>query len=219
MIRVMVVDDQPLIRDGLAALLNLRPELEVVGVASNGMEAYERSVEMKPDIVLMDIRMPQTNGVAGTKLITSKLPHTKVLMLTTFQDSALIFSALEEGASGYLLKDMSADMIANAIRTVQSGGVVLPPEITIHMLRELRSEKERKASESPAVLGDLTNREYDVLRDLGHGKSNKEIAATLCITEGTVKNHVSNIISKLELRDRTQAAVFAVRYGVTTFTE
>ena len=219
MIRVMVVDDQPLIRDGLAALLNLRPELEVVGVASNGMEAYERSVEMKPDIVLMDIRMPQTNGVAGTKLITSKLPHTKVLMLTTFQDSALIFSALEEGASGYLLKDMSADMIANAIRTVQSGGVVLPPEITIHMLRELRSEKERKASESPAVLGDLTNREYDVLRDLGHGKSNKEIAATLCITEGTVKNHVSNIISKLELRDRTQAAVFAVLYGVTTFTE
>ena len=219
MIKVMVVDDQPLIRDGLAALLNLRPELEVVGVASNGMEAYERSVEMKPDIVLMDIRMPETNGVAGTKLITTQLPHTKVLMLTTFQDSDLIFSALEEGASGYLLKDMSADMIANAIRTVQSGGVVLPPEMTIHMLRELRSEKERKASESPAVLGDLTNREYDVLRDLGHGKSNKEIAATLCITEGTVKNHVSNIISKLELRDRTQAAVFAVRYGVTTFTE
>lgn len=219
MIRVIIVDDQPLIRDGLAALLNLRAELEVVGVASNGMEAYERSVEMKPDIVLMDIRMPQTNGAAGTKLITSHLPNTKVLMLTTFQDSELIFSALEEGASGYLLKDMSVDMITNAIMTVQSGGMVLPPEITAQILQELKGEKARKVSTSPTVLGDLTNRERDVLRDLGYGKNNKEIAATLCITEGTVKNHVSNIISKLELRDRTQAAVFAVRYGITTFTE
>lgn len=219
MIRVIIVDDQPLIRDGLAALLNLRTELEVVGVASNGMEAYERSVEMKPDIVLMDIRMPETNGVAGTKLITSHLPNTKVLMLTTFQDSELIFSALEEGASGYLLKDMSVDMITNAIKTVQSGGMVLPPEITAQILQELKGEKARKVSTSPTVLGDLTNRERDVLRDLGYGKNNKEIAATLCITEGTVKNHVSNIISKLELRDRTQAAVFAVRYGITTFTE
>lgn len=219
MIRVIIVDDQPLIRDGLAALLNLRAELEVVGVASNGMEAYERSVEMKPDIVLMDIRMPETNGVAGTKLITSHLPNTKVLMLTTFQDSELIFSALEEGASGYLLKDMSVDMITNAIKTVQSGGMVLPPEITAQILQELKEEKARKVSTSPTVLGDLTNRERDVLRDLGYGKNNKEIAATLCITEGTVKNHVSNIISKLELRDRTQAAVFAVRYGITTFTE
>lgn len=219
MIKVIIVDDQPLIRDGLAALLNLRSELEVVGVASNGMEAYERSVEMEPDIVLMDIRMPQTNGVVGTKMITSQLPNTKVLMLTTFQDSELIFSALEEGASGYLLKDMSADMITNAIKTVQSGGMVLPPEITAQMLQELKGEKERQVSSSPAVLADLTNRERDVLRDLGYGKNNKEIAADLFITEGTVKNHVSNIISKLELRDRTQAAVFAVRYGITTFTE
>ncbi|MFJ7746500.1 response regulator [Peribacillus sp. NPDC097295] len=219
MIKVIIVDDQPLIRDGLAALLNLRPELEVVGVASNGMEAYERSVEMETDIVLMDIRMPRTNGVVGTKMITSQLPNTKVLMLTTFQDSELIFSALEEGASGYLLKDMSADMITNAIKTVQSGGMVLPPEITAQMLQELKGEKERKVSTFPAVLTDLTNRERDVLRDLGFGKNNKEIAADLFITEGTVKNHVSSIISKLELRDRTQAAVFAVRYGVTTFTE
>ena len=219
MIRVIIVDDQALIRDGLAALLNLRPELEVVGVASNGMEAYERSVDMEPDIVLMDIRMPQTNGVVGTKMITAQLPNTKVLMLTTFQDSELIFSALEEGASGYLLKDMSADMITNAIKTVQSGGMVLPPEITAQMLQELKGEKERQVNSSPAVLADLTNRERDVLRDLGYGKNNKEIAADLFITEGTVKNHVSNIISKLELRDRTQAAVFAVRYGITTFTE
>ncbi|MGE7765197.1 response regulator [Peribacillus sp. NPDC096540] len=219
MITVLIVDDQPLIREGLAALLNLRSEIEVIGMESNGLAAYESSLEMEPDIVLMDIRMPGTNGVEGTRLITSQLPNTKVLMLTTFQDSELIFSALEEGASGYLLKDMSADMITNAIKTVQSGGVVLPPEITAQMLQELKRKRETKVSIKPAVLKNLTKREYDVLRNLGYGKNNKEIAATLSITEGTVKNHVSNIISKLELRDRTQAAVFAVRYRITTFSE
>ncbi|MGE7186758.1 response regulator [Peribacillus sp. NPDC006672] len=219
MIRILIADDQPLIREGLAALLNLRPEIEVVGMASDGMEAYESSLEMKPDIVLMDIRMPQTNGVEGTKLITSSLPSTKVLMLTTFQDSELIFSALQEGASGYLLKDMSADMITNAIKTVISGGMVLPPEITAQMLQEIKRKRETIVCVKPAVLQDLTKREHDVLLNLGYGKNNKEIATTLSITEGTVKNHVSNIISKLELRDRTQAAVFAVRYGITTFSE
>ncbi|MGG4267939.1 response regulator [Peribacillus simplex] len=219
MIRVLIVDDQPLIREGLAALLNLRPEIEVVGMASDGMEAYESALEMKPDIVLMDIRMTRTNGVEGTRLITSSLPDTKVLMLTTFQDSELIFSALQEGASGYLLKDMSADMITNGIKTVQSGGMVLPPEITAQMLQEIKRNRETIVSVKPAVLQDLTKREHDVLLNLGYGKNNKEIATTLSITEGTVKNHVSNIISKLELRDRTQAAVFAVRYGITTFSE
>jgi DNA-binding NarL/FixJ family response regulator len=219
MIRVLIVDDQPLIREGLAALLNLRPEIEVVGMASDGMEAYESALEMKPDIVLMDIRMSRTNGVEGTRLITSSLPDTKVLMLTTFQDSELIFSALQEGASGYLLKDMSADMITNAIKTVQSGGMVLPPEITAQMLQEIKRKRETIVCVKPTVLQDLTKREHDVLLNLGYGKNNKEIATTLSITEGTVKNHVSNIISKLELRDRTQAAVFAVRYGITTFSE
>ncbi|MGE6377640.1 response regulator [Peribacillus muralis] len=219
MITVLIADDQSLIREGLAALLNLRPELDVIGLASDGMEAYEISLEIQPDIVLMDIRMPGTNGVEGTRLIASQLPKTKVLVLTTFQDSELIFSALEEGASGYLLKDMSADMITNAIKTVQSGGMVLPPEVTIHMLQELKRNKETRVNIQPAVLRELTKREHDVLRNLGYGKSNKEIAAALSITEGTVKNHVSNIISKLELRDRTQAAVFAVRYRITTFSE
>ncbi|SFC87914.1 two component transcriptional regulator, LuxR family [Bacillus sp. OV322] len=223
MIKVMVVDDQPLIRDGLATLLDLRPELQVAGTAGNGQEAYEKALELKPDIVLMDIRMPVKNGVEGTKMITSNIPSVKTLMLTTFSDSELIFEALSEGASGYLLKDMPTDTIVQAIITVHSGGIVLPPDVTGQMVQELKksrgTEDSGRTSEAPESLHDLTEREHDVLRQLGYGHSNKEIAGILFITEGTVKNHVSNIISKLSLRDRTQAAIFAVRYGIATFPE
>lgn len=221
MIKILIVDDQPLIREGLRALLDLRVEIEVVGTAGDGREAFERAESLNPDIILMDIRMTGTNGVEGTKLITTKYPNIKALMLTTFNDSELIFEALEEGASGYLLKDMPTDTIVQAIKTVQAGGVVLPPEITGQMVKELKKTKETenkvKALQEPESLQELTNRERDVLQKLGYGYSNKEIANILFITEGTVKNHVSNLISKLELRDRTQAAIFAVRYGITTF--
>ncbi|PLR85149.1 response regulator [Bacillus sp. V33-4] len=221
MIKVIIVDDQPLIRDGLATLLGLRPELEIIGTAGDGLEAYEKVKKLNPDIVLMDIRMPGTSGVEGASLITKNTTGTKVLMLTTFKDSALIFTALEEGASGYLLKDMSTDTIVKAIMTVQSGGLVLPPDITAQMLIELKKSRELKSPNervtAPKALDELTERELDVLRQLGYGFSNKEIAATLFITEGTVKNHVSNLINKLGLRDRTQAAIFAVRYGITVF--
>lgn len=223
MIKVMIVDDQPLIRDGLLALLNLRAEIEVVGTAEDGQQAFERAAELNPDIILMDIRMAGMNGVEGTKRITTKFPNMKVLMLTTFNDSELIFEALEEGASGYLLKDMPTDTIVQAIKTVQAGGVVLPPKVTGQMVKELRKikgiENTVKELQVPKSLQDLTNREQDVLEHLGYGYSNKEIANILFITEGTVKNHVSNLINKLELRDRTQAAIFAVRYGITTFTD
>ncbi|WP_419883043.1 response regulator [Peribacillus sp. B-H-3] len=223
MIKVMVVDDQPLIRDGLATLLDLRPELQVVGTAGNGQEAYEKALELKPDIVLMDIRMPVKNGVEGTKMITSNIPFVKTLMLTTFSDSELIFEALSEGASGYLLKDMPTDTIVQAIITVHSGGIVLPPDVTGQMVQELKksrgTEDSGRTAEAPESLHDLTEREVDVLRQLGYGHSNKEIAGILFITEGTVKNHVSNIISKLSLRDRTQAAIFAVRFGIAIFPE
>lgn len=168
----------------------------------------------------MDIRMPVSNGVEGTKLITSSLPGVKVLMLTTFKDSALIAEALEEGASGYLLKDMSADTIVKAVMTVHSGGMVLPPELTAQMLNEWKREKQLKGIneiEKPNELLDLTEREIEVLAELGYGLNNKEIAEKLYITEGTVKNHVSNIISKLAVRDRTQAAIYSVRYGVSVF--
>lgn len=226
MIKIMVVDDQDLMREGLATILNLRPEIEVVGTASDGQGAFEKASELKPDLVLMDIRMPGTNGVDGTRLITQHLPGVKVLILTTFKDSELIFEALEEGASGYLLKDMPTDMIVQAIMTVQSGGVVLPKDLTSQVLKELRrtQQLEQAAVETKVQapshnlpLHELTERELEVLTQLGYGLSNKEIGEKLFITEGTVKNHVSNLISKLDLRDRTQAAIFAVRYGISTF--
>lgn len=219
MIRIMIVDDQSLVRDGLAMLLNLRPELEVVGTASDGEEAVQNAEQFQPEIILMDIRMPRTNGVEGTRLIREQFPHIKVLMLTTFNDSELIFEALEQGASGYLLKDMATDTIVQAILTAHAGGVVLPQDITAQIVKELKKTKVDHVAEQcvPEQIGQLTEREIEVLRELGYGLNNKEIAEKLFITEGTVKNHVSNIISKLELRDRTQAAIFAVRYGVTAY--
>jgi DNA-binding NarL/FixJ family response regulator len=221
MINILIADDQELMRDGLATILNLRPEINVAGTAKNGLEAFDKAKELGVDLVLMDIRMPDKNGVEGTKLIREHLPSVKVLMLTTFKDSELIFEALEEGASGYLLKDMPTDTIVQAILTVYAGGVVLPPELTIQVLKELKRtnelEAQKNSHQAPASIKELTERELEVLVQLGHGCSNKEIADKLFITEGTVKNHVSNIISKLQLRDRTQAAIFAVRFGITTF--
>ncbi|MCR2823740.1 response regulator [Lederbergia panacisoli] len=218
MIKVLIVDDQELMRDGLATILNLKPEIDVVGVASNGKDAFEKACQLHPDIVLMDIRMPIANGVEGTKLITSCLPDTKVLMLTTFNDSSLIFEALEEGASGYLLKDMPTDAIVQAIMTVQSGGMVLPRDLTAEIVKEMKKKQATdQDTEVPKIIHDLTERELEVLNKLGLGLNNKEIAHELFISEGTVKNHVSNLINKLELRDRTQAAIFAVRYHISTF--
>lgn len=221
MVNIIIVDDQELMRDGLATILNLRQEINVVGTAKDGREAFEKAKELAVDLVLMDIRMPHMNGVQGTKLIREQLPAVKVLMLTTFKDSELIFEALEEGASGYLLKDMPTDTIVQSIMTVHAGGMVLPPELTKQVLKELKKtnvlESSKAIVQAPPSLKELTEREIDVLRQLGLGCSNKEISEKLFITEGTVKNHVSNIISKLELRDRTQAAIFAVRFGITTF--
>lgn len=221
MIKTMIVDDQPLVREGLGSLLHLRPELEVIGTACDGKEALEMALQLKPDIILMDIRMPNVNGVEGTRLIRENLPSTKVLILTTFNDSEFIFDALEEGASGYLLKDMPTDTIVQSILTVFQGGVVLPKDFTVQVLSELRKTKKIDESSSvttiPDKMKDLTSREVEVLKQLGLGFNNKEIADHLFITEGTVKNHVSNIIQKLEIRDRTQAAIYAVRYGITTF--
>ncbi|GAX90979.1 response regulator [Effusibacillus lacus] len=226
MIRIVIVDDQQLMRDGLQTILSLKQEIEVVGVASDGAEAVEVAKQTRPDLVLMDIRMPGVDGVQGTRMIREQLPETKVLILTTFNDSELIFNALDEGASGYLLKDMPADTIVQAILTVHNGGVVLPPDLTAQVVAELKRARNGASLQEQnggkwqllkELPEDLTEREYEVLRQLGYGLSNREIADRLVITEGTVKNHVSNIINKLGLRDRTQAAIFAVRHGITTF--
>lgn len=226
MIRVIVADDQQLMREGLKTILSLKDGIEVAGTAADGGQAFELAKEVKPDLVLMDIRMPGIDGVQGTRLIRQHLPEIKVLILTTFTDSELIFDALDEGASGYLLKDMPAEMIVQAIMTVHAGGVVLPPELTAQVVAELKRAKKIGVGQVPdphnsiaewKLPEELTEREMEVLKQLGYGLSNREISEKLVITEGTVKNHVSNIITKMGLRDRTQAAIFAVRHGITTF--
>ncbi|KUP09664.1 LuxR family transcriptional regulator [Bacillus coahuilensis m2-6] len=217
-IRIMIVDDQALMRDGLSSILQLKEELEVVATASNGQDAFEKARKFTPDIILMDIRMPGSSGVEGTRLIHRANLPVKVLMLTTFKDTELILQALEEGASGYLLKDMPTDTIVQAIKTVYSGGVVLPEDLTAQLFLDKRktppSDFEPVGQSVDRSL--LTEREWGVLSELGKGLNNREIAEALYITEGTVKNHVSNIISKLEVRDRTQAAIYAVRHGIST---
>jgi DNA-binding NarL/FixJ family response regulator len=226
MIRVMVVDDQRLMREGLSTIIGLEKDMEIVGLASNGLEAYKNALELKPDVILMDIRMPVADGVEGTRLVRRHLQDVKVLILTTFDDSELIFNALEQGAHGYLLKDMPSEVIVSAIHTVHSGGMVFQPSVTAQILEEIKKlqfsgKEEREALLAPeprlALLKQLSEREMEVLRLLGRGMNNKEIAWEMTITEGTVKNHVSNLIGKLDFRDRTQIAVFAVRQGIVNF--
>lgn len=217
MITLLLVDDQRLMREGMRTLLSLEPDLKVVGEAANGQEALQQALALRPDVVLMDIRMPGMNGVEATRAIRAALPGTRVLILTTFDDDAYVMDALKEGAAGYLTKDLPAEEIADAIRKLTGGGVVMPPPIAAKVVAEL----ERRSAAVPAspppgepAGAGLTEREREVLALVGQGYSNKEIAEALFITEGTAKNHVSNIIEKLGLRDRTQAALWAVRHGL-----
>lgn len=217
MIKVLLVDDQRLMRDGMRTLLSLEPDLTVAGEAGNGREGLAAALQVHPDVVLMDIRMPEMNGVEATREIRRQLPETRVLVLTTFDDDDLVMEALLEGAAGYLTKDLPAEEIADAIRKVQTGGVVMPPPIAAKVVAELSRRGTRPSAAGPdqQLLGELTDREREVLRLLGQGYSNKEIGETLYITEGTAKNHVSSVIDKLGLRDRTQAALWAVRHGLS----
>lgn len=217
--KILIVDDQRLMREGLAALIGMEPGMDVVGTAVDGRDAYAKALEWKPDVVLMDIRMPGMDGIEGTELILKHLPETKILILTTFDDAELIVQVLEKGVHGYLLKDMPSEAIVRAIQTVYNGGTVLQSDITAMLLNELRRMSEwsmvkpnlLSTSESDAIAL-LTEREREVLTLLGQGLNNKEIADLMFVTEGTAKNHVSNLIAKLGLRDRTQAALFSVRH-------
>lgn len=217
MIRVLLVDDQRLMRDGMKTLLSLEGDLEVAGEAANGLEGVQKALEVRPDVVLMDIRMPGMNGVEATREIRRALPQTRVLVLTTFDDDELVMDALMEGAAGYLTKDLPAEEIAESVRKVCGGGVVMPPPIAAKVVAELARRNAAvhpPAKADKAALEQLTDRERDVLRLLGQGYSNKELGEALFITEGTAKNHVSSVIEKLGLRDRTQAALWAVRHGL-----
>ncbi|MBR8835642.1 MAG: response regulator transcription factor [Stigonema ocellatum SAG 48.90 = DSM 106950] len=208
MIKVLLVDDQSLIRQGLKALLELEQDLEIVGEAENGQTAIKLILELCPDVVLMDIRMPIMDGVATTREIQEHFTGIKVLVLTTFDDDEYVKAALQNGAMGYLLKDTPSEELAIAIRAVYKGYTQLGPGIVKKLLTQFPNGTPTQ-SPPPPRLAELTPREKEVLQLIAAGASNREIAHKLYISEGTVKNHVTNILNRLNLRDRTQAAIFA----------
>ncbi|MEH2422257.1 MAG: response regulator transcription factor [Nostoc sp.] len=212
MIRVLLVDDQSLIRQGLKALLELEPDLEIVGEAENGEQAINLVAEFQPDVILLDIRMPIMDGVAATREIQKRFAKTRILVLTTFDDDEYVSAALQNGAMGYLLKDTPSEELAVAIRAVHKGYTQLGPGIVKKLLTQFSNPAPTQSSAVPSSLAELTPREKEVLRLIATGASNREIAQKLYISEGTVKNHVTNILNRLNLRDRTQAAIWANTY-------
>jgi DNA-binding NarL/FixJ family response regulator len=213
-IRVLVVDDQDLFREGVVTLLSARDGLEVVGEAADGREAVEAVARLRPAVVLMDLRMPVLDGVAATREIAERYPEIRVIVLTTFDDDEEVFEALRAGAAGYLLKDVSSEKLAEAIRVAASGESFLQPSIASKVLAELNRRPPRPASAERALLEPLSERELDVLRHLARGASNREIARRVHLAEGTVKNYVSSILAKLGAPDRTAAALKARDLGL-----
>ena len=206
MISLLLVDDQNLIRQGLKALLELEPDLVVVGEAENGAIAIDRVKELQPNVVLMDIRMPVMDGVTATKQICSQFPNINILVLTTFDDDTYVAAAIKNGAKGYLLKDTPSEEIAAAIRAVALGYTHLAPGM-IDKVMSVQIGKNEVIL--PPELAELTPRELEILKLIAAGSNNREIAGQLYISEGTVKNHVTNILTRLNVRDRTQAAILA----------
>jgi DNA-binding NarL/FixJ family response regulator len=211
MINILLVDDQSLIRQGLKALLELESDLQIIGEAENGQMAIDLVQELQPNVVLMDIRMPVMDGVTATKEICRRFPQVNVLILTTFDDDTYVATAIEHGAKGYLLKDTPSEEIAAAIRAVDRGYTHLAPGIMAKVIASRSNEAEVIL---PLELQELTPRELEVLKLIATGANNREIAQQLYISEGTVKNHVTNVLSRLNLRDRTQAAILAKTYLV-----
>ncbi|MFJ5530119.1 response regulator [Streptomyces sp. NPDC093261] len=217
-IRVLIADDQMMVREGFSVLLGAMPDIEVVGEAVNGREAVERVRELSPDVVLMDIRMPELNGIEATRQIVAADGTAKVLVLTTFDLDEYVYQALRAGASGFLLKDASARRLAEGVRVVASGEALLAPSVTKRLIAEFAklSGTPRLVPAARGAYGDLTDRETEVLVLIAQGLSNAEIAQCLVVAESTIKTHVSRILVKLGLRDRTQAAVFAYEARLVT---
>ena len=205
-IKLIIADDEMLIRTGLKIMLEASGNVEVLALAESGRAAFEACKEYQPDVVLMDIRMPESNGIEGTKLIKEAFPEVKVLIVTTFQDTEYIVEAVQNGASGYLLKDSSPEAILDGIKVAMSGKVVMDTVISEALLTNTTVEK---TVSFDAEKWGLTPREVELIQQVAQGLSNKEIAQTLFLSEGTVKNNISTILSKLELRDRTQLVIFA----------
>ncbi|MCA9987598.1 MAG: response regulator transcription factor [Anaerolineales bacterium] len=211
-IRVLIVDDQKLMRAGLRTLLELENDIEVVGEAENGVAGLSQFEAIRPDVVLMDIRMPQMDGVEATGKLMAQHPAARILILTTFDDDEYVFRALEAGALGYMLKDVSGDELATAVRTIAAGNALLGQSVARKVLAQaLRPQPPNNGGDD---LNELSEREIEILRLISDGRSNPEIARELFLAEGTVKNYVSRILQKSGARDRTQAAIWAQQQGL-----
>ncbi len=223
-IRVLIVDDQSLLRDGFSRLLEMEPGIQIVGTAQDGHDALDTIARLTqsglaPSVALMDVRMPRMDGVAATAAIAARFPEVRVIMLTTFDDVEYIVAGLRAGAKGYLLKDSTLADLVEAIKSVYRGDVLLQPSVAAKLVDRLVSDPAPATPAGPrdieqVMIDELTEREREILALVARGASNREISEKLFITEGTVKNHVSNILTKLELRDRTQAAIFAREHGL-----
>jgi DNA-binding NarL/FixJ family response regulator len=206
-IRILLVEDQTLMRQGMKTILDLEPGLEVVGEASDGEAGAQTALNLRPDIILMDVQMPKMDGIEAIAAICSVWPEARIIILTTFRRDDYVFAGVRAGAVGFVLKDMPADELVQTVRRVHAGEVFIQPEIASRLLRELLSPQD-------LPIEPLSEREHEVLVLLAQGHSNREIAGRLVIAEGTVKNHVSNILAKLQAENRTQAADIARRYGL-----
>lgn len=218
MIKVLIADDQELIRESLKIVLSLHQDLEITDLCASGFDVLDSLKRRPADIVLMDVRMPKMDGVYCTKLIKEQYPSTKVIILTTFDDDDFVFSALKYGASGYLLKGVSMDELYHAILTVHGGGAMINPDIAtkvFSMFSKMNSDN-MIIQVDPRDQQELSRTEWKVIQQVSYGLSNKEIAGKLFLSEGTIRNYLSSILSKLRLRDRTQLAIWAVQNGITT---
>jgi DNA-binding NarL/FixJ family response regulator len=210
-LRVLIVDDHALFRRGLLMVLRQEADMEVVGEAEDGYDAVQKAQELMPDVVLMDVRMPKRSGIEATREIRELLPHVKILMLTISDEEADLYEAIKAGASGYLLKEISIEEVAEAIRSVHSGESQLSPSMASKLLTEFAAMSRRADEQQQLVAPRLTEREMDVLRLVAKGLNNRDIGQELLISENTVKNHIRNILEKLHLRSRMEAVVYAVR--------
>lgn len=215
-IKVLLVDDEKLVVDGLKIILETYEDIEVIGTAHNGEEALKECRKNSPDVVLMDIRMPKSDGVMGTKLIKKEFKDTKILILTTFNDVQYIHEALKYGASGYILKDSDYDLIYEGIKACMKGNVVINPEVASKIISENVEYSQKSSIDKIKNDYDLSEKEISIIKEVANGFSNKEIGEKLFLTEGTIKNNISMILSKLELRDRTQLTIFAFKNNIVT---
>lgn len=216
MIKVMIADDQELIRDSLKIVLEQNEDMQVTALASDGEECLELLEKQQPDVILMDVRMPGVDGVQATRLIKAKYPKLRIIILTTFDEDEYVFNALKYGASGYLLKGVSVSELSQAVRTVVSGGAMINPEVAgkVVKLFSQMAQKGQAVETAPSGAEKLSRTERNIAQLVGHGLSNKEISAKLSLSEGTVRNGLSSALTKLDLRDRTQLAIWAVQTGL-----